>query len=522
MNRRSFLGLASMGMASALAGCGQGGDSRPNIVVIMADDMGYSDLGCYGSEIATPNLDRMASRGVRFTNFYNTSRCCPTRAALLTGLYQHQAGVGAMIQDLGFPAYEGKLNTSCVTIAEALEPIGYHRIMSGKWHVGENRPHWPLDRGFEKYFGLISGANSYWTLNEGRQMAMGNEPYTPGEGFYMTDAIGDHAVQFLEESPRDKPFFLYTAFTAPHWPLHAPMATIDKYRDRYHGGWDQLREERLARMNELGVVAHDAEMSPRDPNVPAWDSMSQEDRDDRALRMAIYAAMVEELDKNVGKILSQLASMGVEENTLVFFLADNGGCHEDWETRREDDPTKPHDHPDAFRAYGRGWSNASNVPFRLHKHWVHEGGISSPLIAQWPAVIGEGGGISGELCHVMDILPTCVDLAGGTYPSTYKGNAITPVEGISLRATLEGKARQGHQALFWEHMGNRAVRKGHWKLVSVNDGNWELYNVERDRAELNNLSESDPGKLAELIADYDSWAARVGVKTMEERRANRA
>lgn len=522
MRRRNFLGLTAMGTVSALAGCGQASRTsteRPNIIVIMADDMGYSDLGCYGSEIATPHIDRMASRGIRFTNFYNTSRCCPTRAALLTGLYQHQSGVGAMIQDLGFPAYEGRLNKQCVTIAEALEPAGYTRLMSGKWHVGENRPHWPLDRGFEKYFGLISGANSYWKLNEGRQMALGNEPYTPGDGFYMTDAIADHAVQFLEESPRDKPFFLYAAFTAPHWPLHAHKEVIDKYRDRYHGGWDQLREERFARMRKLGVLPLDAEMSPRDPEVPAWDSMSQADRDDRALRMAIYAAMIEELDSNVGKIINQISKMGVEENTLVFFLADNGGCHEDWDTRREDDPAVPHDHPDSFRAYGRGWSNASNVPFRLHKHWVHEGGIASPLIAQWPAAIQKGGRISGELSHVMDILPTCVDLAGGQYPSSYQGNAIAPAEGLSLRPTLEGDLRGGHTALFWEHMDNRAVRKGPWKLVSVEDGEWELYNVVSDRAELHDLRDFEPSKVAELTADYNAWASRVGVKTIAERRA---
>lgn len=519
MDRRTFLGLAGAGTMGMLGACSKTESvapaKRPNIVLIMADDMGYSDLGCYGSEIATPNIDGMAKRGVRFTSFYNTSRCCPTRAALLTGLYQHQAGVGHMIQDHGFPAYEGKLNDKCVTIAEALEPAGYYRVMSGKWHVGEHRPHWPMDRGFEKYFGLISGANSYWKLNEGRQMALGNEPFTPGEGFYMTDAIADHAVDFLRERPEGKPFFLYAAFTAPHWPLHAHKETIDKYRDRYQAGWDALREERYPKMIEAKVIQPEWKMSPRDPEVPAWDALSKEDQEDRALRMAIYAAMVEELDHNVGKILKQVRDMGEEENTVVMFLADNGACHEDWKTRKEDDPTKPNDDPDAFRAYGRGWANASNVPFRLHKHWVHEGGISSPLIVQWPAVIKEAR-VSGELAHVMDLLPTCVDLAEGSYPKDYQGRAITPVEGKSLRATFEGGLRTGHEALFWEHSGNRAVRKGFWKLVSVEGGEWELYRIDEDRAELNNLRDAEPAKFAELRAAYDAWADRVGVKPWDE------
>lgn len=517
MDRRTFLSVAGAGAVSGLSGCSRNiaPAKRPNFVLIMADDMGYSDLGCYGSEISTPNIDGMANRGIRFTHFYNTSRCCPTRAALLTGLYQHQAGVGHMIQDRGFPAYEGKLNDKCVTIAEALEPAGYYRAMSGKWHVGEHRPHWPLDRGFEKYFGLISGANSYWKLNEGRQMALGNEPFTPGDGFYMTDAIGDHAVQFLRERPDSRPFFLYAAFTAPHWPLHAHKETIDKYRDRYLAGWDKLREQRFARMRELGVLRPEWEMSPRDPEVPAWDSMTKEEQADRALRMAIYAAMVEELDRNVGKILAQVRAMGEEEHTVVMFLADNGGCHEDWKTRKEDDPTRPHDHPDAFRAYGRGWANASNVPFRLHKHWVHEGGISSPLVVQWPAMIKESR-ISGEVAHVMDVLPTFVDLADGSYPTEYKGRTITPAEGLSLRATLEGGLRTGHDALFWEHSGNRAVRKDGWKLVSIDGGEWELYRIDADRTELKNLRESEPAKAEELIAAYDAWAARAGVKSWDE------
>ena len=513
MNRRTFLTSLS---AAALPA------QRPNIVVIMADDMGISDIGCYGSEIPTPNLDRLAARGIRFTQFTNTARCCPTRAALLTGLYQHQAGVGMMIQDLGKPSYQGYLNDRCVTMGEVMRAGGYRTLMAGKWHVGEDRPHWPTDRGFERYFGLISGASNYFRLDSGRKMALNDKPYTPeGEGFYMTNAFTDHALRFVDELGRGPdPFFLYLAYTSPHWPLHALQEDIEKFRGKYRMGWDELRRRRHARMIELGIADRRWPLTPRDPDVPAWDSVP--DKEDLDVRMAIYAAQIHCMDRNVGRLVSKLEQNGQLDNTLILFLADNGGCHE--VVDRGIKGAAPGG-PDSFLSYGRGWANASNTPFRLFKHWVHEGGIASPLIAHWPARIRKGGGLTHQFGHVIDLMATCVDAGGVRYPKEYKGKPVTPLEGKSLLPVLDGRTRQGHEAVFWEHAGNRAVRAGKYKLVSRSDGanrnQWQLYDLEADRTELKDLSPAMPAKAAELEAKYQAWARKVGAFTPEELRRGR-
>ncbi|MFW6162941.1 MAG: arylsulfatase, partial [Planctomycetota bacterium] len=350
---------------------------RPNIIVILVDDMGYSDLGCYGSEIETPALDAMAERGVKFSQFYITPRCCPSRAALLTGLHPHQAGIGHMVRDWGQPGYRGFLNDRCVTIAEALRGAGYRTLMSGKWHVGEERPHWPCDRGFDRYVGLISGASNYWRLDGGRQMAIDDQPFHPDpDGFYMTDFISDQAVELLDQHGRDEqPFFLYTAYTAPHWPLHAWPEDIEKYRGRYRQGWDALRDERLARQIELGLIEKRWPLSPRDEQAPPWDEV--DDPEARDLKMAVYAAQVHCMDRGVGRILAKLRELGVEDDTLVMFMADNGGCAEEVDRGEPGVPPGP---ADSFLSYGLPWANASNTPFRLYKHWVHEGGIATPFI----------------------------------------------------------------------------------------------------------------------------------------------
>ncbi len=513
MDRRSFLQLVSMSSAagplsSLAAGAPQTAAKRPNILIILADDMGFSDIGCYGSEIDTPNLNGLAHSGLRFTHFRNTARCCPSRTALLTGLYPHQAGIGLMINDMGRPPYQGFLNQRCVTLAEALRPAGYRTLMSGKWHVGEHRPHWPTDRGFDKYFGLISGASSYFQLSKGRQMALDDQPWTPPDdgSFYMTDAIADHAVEFLEKYGRGpQPFLLYTAFTAPHWPLHALPEDIAKYEGKYMQGWDALRRERHQRMIEMGIVDRRWPLTPRDVEAPAWDTVSDKKAWDR--RMAVYAAQIDRLDQNIGHILRKLREVGAEENTLVLFLADNGGCAEKVNGGK---PGVLPGLPDSFMSYGLPWANASNTPFRLYKRWVHEGGVASPLIARWPAVVKQNNALTHETGHLIDILATCVDVGGAKYP----GAPIQPMEGRSLLPVLQGGSL-GDRKLYWEHMGNRAALEGKWKLVSRYPGKWELYDLEADRTEMNDLVGKMPEKAAQLMGDYNRWAKRCGVAPWE-------
>lgn len=413
-----------------------------------------------------------------------------------------------MVNQRPVPAYQGFLNEHCVTIAEALRPSGYHPLMSGKWHVGEHRPHWPTDRGFEHYFGLIDGASNYWRLEAPRQMALDDKPYKPEGKFFMTDAIADHAIDMLSEySGKPDPYFLYVAFTAPHWPLHAWPKDIAKYRGKYKTGWDHLRQERYARQLRMKLIDTKWKLSERDPQVPTWASIPN--KDDFDLRMAVYAAQVDNMDQNIGRILAKVKQSGQEDNTLILFLADNGGCHE--EKIKGEKPEVPPGPADSFTSYSRNWANVSNTPFRMFKHWVHEGGISSPLIAYWPAVIRRAS-VHHQPAHVTDIMATCLDLARAEYPKTYKGQPITPLEGESLRPTFEGKPRAGHEAYYWEHEGSRAIRRGKWKLVSkIPDDTWELYDMETDRTETHDLLAAEPERAKQLQTMYQTWADRVGV-----------
>lgn len=496
--------------------------TRPNILLIMVDDMGYSDLGCYGSEISTPNIDSLAQQGLRFTQFYNASRCCPTRASLMTGLYPHQAGVGDMIRaKYEMESYQGFLNDKSVTIAEVLKGAGYTTLMSGKWHVGEDRPHWPTDRGFDHYFGLISGAANYWDISKSkkegvvRQMALDGQPWTPPtKGFYMTDAITDHAVQFLKDNTTDEnPFFMYVAYTAPHWPLHAPEEDIQKYLGTYMKGWDELRAQRYQRMIDLGIIDAKWQLSPRDPQVSPWEDIADKKLMDR--KMAVYAAQIDHMDRGVGKILQTLDNLGDSKNTLVMFLSDNGACHEGgplgFDNRKNGLPIGG---VDSYASYGRSWSNASNTPFRMHKHWEHEGGISTPLIVRWPGVVKQKGGLTPKIGHIIDIMATCCDVAGATYPSEKNGKTITPKQGISLAPVFRGEKWKGHDFIFWEHEGNKAVRSAKWKLVSKDRGKWELYDMINDRTELNNLIDEKSDVAEKMIAAWEKWADEVKVKRL--------
>jgi arylsulfatase A-like enzyme len=526
---------------------GTAGAPRPNIVLILADDLGYSDLGCYGSEIATPNLDRLARSGMQFTQFYTTPRCCPSRAALLTGLYPQEAGVGAMMEDRGVPGYRGELNDHCVTIAEVLRPAGYHTLMVGKWHLchihlegkrqlnfesdepfWDKKDNWPLQRGFEEFYGTIHGVCSYY---DPFSLVHDNTPSrAKGTNFYYTDAIGDHAAAYIERYANgDKPFFLYVAFTAPHWPLQAPEADIAKHRQMYSVGWDVIRTNRYRRQIKMGLVDTNWPLSPRDPNVEAWEQRPNKEWE--ANRMATYAAMVERLDRGVGAILAKLKEKGIEQKTLVIFFSDNGACAEviqrDWydvPSRTRDGRTirVGNDHSafagpvDVWQSYGVPWANVSDTPLRLYKHYTHEGGISSPFIASWPAVIKSNTGLKHQLAHVTDLMATFVEAAGAQYPASYKSREILPLEGRSMLPIFEGGTRTNEAPILWEHEGNRAVRSEKWKLVSRHPGGWELYDVESDRTELRNLAAERPDIVKEMAAQYEQWAKRCNVLPVEK------
>jgi arylsulfatase len=538
--------VALCGLAACLTpGRGKSAEppARPNIVLVLADDMGFSDVGCYGSEIATPHIDRLAAEGVRFTQFYNTGRCCPTRASLLTGLYAHQAGVGQMIEDRGWPAYRGEINDHCITLAEALGAAGYRTDMVGKWHLVHMRitgkpqinhqnqdrfwfdkNNWPTQRGFDSFFGTIIGVGDYFdpfTLTEN-----GDPVATVPPGFYYTDAIADRAAQRVAENAKAaKPFFLYVAFTAPHWPLQALPEDIAKYEGAYAIGWDQLRVRRHEREVKLGIVDPRWQLSPRDAEARAWDQTPNHSWDSH--RMAVYAAQIDRLDRGVGKILRALDDSGAADNTVVIFLSDNGGCAEkvqpDWfdvnsatrdgrQVHVGNDPAFLAGSETVFQSYGPGWANASNTPFRRYKHFAHEGGIATPFVVRWPAGISRRGAILNERGHVIDLMPTLLDLAGGEYPRRFNGHAINPEEGQSLVSALLSRPHTPRGPLFWEHEGNRAVRVGNWKLVAERDKPWELYDMDADRTETHNLATDHPAKLKELEALYQQWAERVGVQ----------
>jgi len=497
---------------------------KPNIILIMADDMGYSDIGCYGGEAKTPNLDRLAGGGLRFTQFYNAARCCPTRASLLTGLYPHEAGMGGMVNtSAGFAenkAYQGFLNESCVTLPEVLKMAGYYTAMSGKWHVGEERPHWPTDRGFDNYYGLISGAMNYWDISRTKQPGIkrhfavdSTEYLPPSEGFYMTDAITKNAVRYIEKAGnRNQPFFLYVAYTAPHWPLHAWPEDIAKYKGKFMSGWDSLRAARFERMIKMRILPENRKISPRDAEVKPWDSLSEKQKEEMELYMAIYAAQIDRMDQGIGLILEQLDAIGKMDNTLILFLSDNGGCAEGgiWGQKFWDEQGEPGT-ADSYLSYGQSWANLSNTPFREYKHWVHEGGISTPLIAHWPAKIMDKGGLTSQVGHIVDIMATCCDVAGVDYPGTYKGNNIKPLRGKSLVPAFEGELTEQRDFIFWEHEGNRAARMGDWKIVGKKGQPWELYNLKTDRAELHNLANDSTKRLTKMVGAYQNWATGAQV-----------
>jgi len=556
------LTLGAVSLSACSGNKGRTPEKRPNIILIMSDDMGYSDIGCYGGEIRTPNLDNLATNGLRYTQFYNTARSCPTRASLLTGLHPHQAGIGHMMENRGNPSYQGDLNTRCVTIAQVLKSAGYSTYMAGKWHVTPLRPsrenpdrkNWPLQRGFDRFFGTIHGAGSFYDPNT---LTSGNKFITPGEKFYYTDAISDTVVKYISEHDGKNPYFIYVAYTAAHWPLHALKKDVAKYKGIYDKGWDEVRRERYNRMISMGLIKPDWPLSPANPDTP-WEK--EEMKEWNAACMEVYAAMIDNMDQGIGRIISKLKEKGEFSNTVILFLQDNGACAENYGLSRppeniikvDPDTLKPMKSDqmqylmeplqtrdgrpvrvgrgvfpgdaDTYISYDDSWANASNTPFRMFKHWINEGGISTPLIVSWPDGIKAKGEFRNQPGQLVDIMATLTDLAEAAYPEELNGNKIIPMQGMSLVSSFQNDTIVD-RTLFWEHEGNRGIRKGKWKLVSeawsapvaldslevLPLSLWELYDMEKDRSEMINVADQYTGKVKEMADEWFEWARKSNV-----------
>jgi len=533
--------------------------AKPNIIIILSDDMGYSDLGCFGSEIRTPNLDRLAENGIRFTHFYNNARSSPSRASLLTGLYAHQAQMGhlATASPHTQEGYRDELSHNAVTIAEVLGDHGYTTYMAGKWHLTKaltdtsDKSNWPLQRGFDRYFGTINGSGSYYDPGT---LTSGNKFIAPGKNFYYTDAISDTAAKFIMQHNSDNPFFIYVAYTAAHWPLHAPEKEIARYKGIYDIGWDSLRVLRFNKLKKLGIISDNCVLTQRGVEVPEWNKEPMKEWQTR--RMEVYAAMIDIMDQGIGRIISALEQKGQLENTIILYMQDNGGCAEPQGTKQPAAPLTaeqkilkpmPVDYirptgrvdytrdgryirrgsgvmagdADTWVAYGEEWANVSNTPYREYKQWVHEGGIASPLIVHWPSGIKTKGKINHDVTHLIDIMPTCLEIAGAIYPGRFGGNEIIPQEGKSLTPAFTSKKIK-RDYLIWEHSANRAIRMGDWKLVSKvknqmeftqsDMNNWELYNLRNDPSETVNLSGKYPERVNKMAAKWETEAIRVKMK----------
>ncbi len=509
---------------------------RPNVVLILADDLGFSDFGSYGGEISTPHVDRLAADGTRLTQFYNTARCSPSRASLLTGLHPHQAGIGILTGGDGPVGYAGNLNRSGATIAEILKAAGYATAAIGKWHLAADvhapNGSWPTRRGFDYFYGTLTGCGSYY---DPPTLVRGETPITSeqrSDDFYYTDAIGDEAVGWLERTAgAGEPFFLYVPFTAPHWPLHAPEEAVQRYAGRYDAGWDELRADRFARQQAMGIVEEAATLSPRDADEPAWAQVAEPGW--QARRMEVYAAQVELMDAAIGRILGTLDRLGVADNTLVIALSDNGASAEEVphlpgfrtmdffrDTTTDGHAVQLGNEPSiipgaatSFASYGRAWANLSNTPYRLYKMWTHEGGIAAPFIVRWPGGGVRAGAIVRSPHQLTHVLPTVLDAVGLTTPSGPDGQGIVPLEGDSFLDELRGSGRPHRdQPLFWEHCGNAAVRRGDWKLVRIYGQPWELYDLAADPTELHDVIGEHRELAEELLELWTAWARRIGVR----------
>lgn len=550
MNNKLFKAYSITALAGLCLNAHSQSEERPNIIVILADDLGYSDMGCYGGEIQTPNLDKMAEEGIRFNSFYNAGRSCPSRASLLTGLYPHQAGIGRMTFNDNLPGYKGQLTENGVTIAEALKESGYQTGMIGKWHVAEtplkedqrewlahqvyyedfaDKSCYPTRRGFDDFYGIIYGVVNYF---DPFSLVNGEEPIkNVPKDYYITQALSDSAVSYVNRYAKgDKPFFMYLSYTAPHWPLHALPKDLEKYKDTYKDGWDAIRQSRYERMKDLGIFS-DSEnyLSPRQFK-DTWQDNQSKEWDVRA--MAVHAAMIDRMDRGIGELLEALERNGQLENTLILFMSDNGCSNEDCQNYSEGE----NDRPDMTRigekiiyprnkevlpgseltyaSIGARWANVANTPFRFWKAKSYEGGINTPLIAYWPKGLkAKKGSVTSQPGHIIDIMATCLELAKTDYPKSYKSKEIIPLEGKSLVPIFKGEKRQGHDYLGFEHFNEKAlIAKDGWKIVQPGkDKPWELYNLNEDRTELKDVSGKYPKQLSKMIKQYDEWAKRCMV-----------
>ena len=507
---------------------------KPNVILIMVDDMGFSDLGYHGGEIETPNIDLLASKGVKFSHFYNSGRCCPTRATLMTGLHPHQVGIGHMTESPSKKksknapvAYQGHLNESCVTLPEVLKGNGYATMMAGKWHLGFfDKKDWPLQRGYEKFYGCVPGATRFFSPIHPRGMTLGNTAIedpksTTNEAFYTTDAFTDYGIQFMKEelSNSKRPMFLYLAYTAPHWPLQAFEDDIEKYRGSYKIGWDKLREQRYQRQIESGLIDKKSELSKRPEKVPAWEAISEKQKDLMDLKMSIYAAMIDRVDQNIGKLVAFLKKENQYENTLIMFLSDNGGCAEGGVMGRGEFYDIEKRNLEAANSYGEAWANVSSTPFRLYKHYTHEGGAATPFFMHWPAKINSKKTWFKEPAQLIDVMPTIMDVSGSSYPSSFNGHQILKQDGVTLRPAMQYASLKREAPIYIEHEGNASMRDGKWKLVGkgvskkndLNEKLWELYDLSKDRTELYNLAQSHPEKLNSMAKKWKAWANQAKV-----------
>jgi arylsulfatase len=481
--------LAPLVALAAVAASKPAAAKRPNVILILADDLGWADLGCYGGEIKTPNLDGLAAQGLRFTQFYNSAKCEVTRASLMSGLYWQDAGLGIK---------------RGITMGQAMRAAGYATFAVGKWHLDGN----PVDRGFDHYFGHLSGASDYFAGNPTHRLD--HTPFKPADDkFYTTDANAEYAIRFLEESRKqkpDQPFFMYLAFNAPHAPLQAWPEDIAKYRGKYRAGWDTIRQQRYQRQIEMGLIKKEWALSPRPETVPAWDALTDKEKDFEDLRMSIFAAMVDRMDQAIGRVLAKVKALGVADETLVLFLSDNGGSPYD-RGRRGTLPNR-----DAHWEYGLGWANTSVTPFRHYKRNMYAGGACTPFIASWPNGIPQRGAITDQRAHIIDLMATIVDLGGWTWPTQFEGKPLPTLAGKSLRPIFAQQTRDPVDPLYFQLMNHRAIISGPWKLASDWGQPWALFQLDTDRTELHDLLKQEPEPAQQLEKLWETWAKQAGVK----------